>query len=168
MLTKGVAGVWTPGGEVICLTCHGEALKYNRPGKVRGWDFRHVERKPEDGEGVTLCEGCRAAIIVRADVAAIRQFAWLADDTDVAGTGGAQMQQTGGMCCGCRIDFVDGKGEPTGRFAFVSESMGSADARALLIGLYTSDDAFESGEPTDYEEFTDLEAGVAKLREWAK
>lgn len=166
MLTTGVAGVWTPGGEVICLSCHGEALKYGRPGKVNGWSMRTVVRAAGEGEGVTLCEGCRTAIIVRADVAAIRQFAWLADDADVDGTGGAQMQQTGGMCCGCRIDFVDAKGEPTGRFAFVSEWMDNPAPGALVMGLYSGDDDFDDGEAVEFLEFTDLEVGLAKLRSW--
>jgi hypothetical protein len=163
-MKTGIAGVFTPVAEVVCLTCHGEDMRYGRSGKVTGWATRMVERKPESGEGVTLCDKCRTAIVVRADVAAIRQFAWQADDTDVPGTGGAQMEQTGGMCCGCRIDFVGDDGEPTGAFAFVSDSH---DGPGLVMGCYPDDDAFSEGDCHDMVEFTDHEVGLAILRKWA-
>lgn len=160
----GVPGVWTPPGEVICMTCHGQFMKWGRTGEVRGWASRDVERIPDDDEAVTTCEKCGRAICVIRHVADMRNLmlavnaaSW--DDDAVPGLG---LVQSGGMTCNIEGTF------PDGRFVCIGDAEDDARPGAVGVGLYASQEWMSNGEDhIDCATVDDAAALLAKLREWA-
>lgn len=164
MSGMGVPGVWTPVAEVICLTCHGEDMKWGRPGKVTGWARRDVQSAPREGEyeGVTTCQACSRDIVVRQDVARLRNFGLhVGDKLWEMPWGGWLMEQTGGMCANLSIDL------PCGRMVMVGDA---EDGGKLCMGLYRSREALDNGQDAlaDFEwEPKNNAAAIVKLVEWA-
>lgn len=162
---RGVSGVWTPNAKVLCLTCHGEALKHGHSGTIGGWEQRSVVRTPSEREALTFCDECSCAILVREDVARLKNFGLMVGAQFwQEAWGGWQMEQSGGMTANLSITL------PQGRVAIVYDPDDANDPRALGLLLYPSVKAWSECESDPIDDgitFTDSEEGLSKLAEWA-
>lgn len=105
-----VRGLWTPWADVLCLDCHGPSLVGRGAFPDNVWAARLELVTPTDSEGMTRCDKCKCEIVVRKDVAELRELGHAvkkAFDGDPR-LKEARMWQTGGMCAALGLMCRDG------------------------------------------------------------
>ena len=101
-----VRGIWTPRGEVLCLSCHGRRTWHGKAVPAEdAWQRRNEAVLPEADDAETCCARCCLPIVVRADVAALHG---VRTKLRAAGIRTAVMEQTGGMCAAVLVPAPDG------------------------------------------------------------
>jgi hypothetical protein len=108
---------------------------------------------------VTFCDECHEPIVVRGDVAILRNVKWIADASDTIPS--CLMEQTGGMCAALVFALGDS------HVAVVTEEEPDP---GFAIGLYTEGgwrgESDSEQSPIDYVGAEGVDEVIAQIMEW--
>jgi hypothetical protein len=129
-------GIWTPAGEVQCLSCHGPVLGFGRNTPTRGYEGREA---PREAPRAWRCDGCGRPTSISTDGgSSVDELAELRDRVNDETSHAAQMMQTGGMCCAVTISL--------GGTCYLMVTIDEEAVGDYLAGEYKNEDDCEGEE----------------------
>jgi hypothetical protein len=148
-------GLWCPWAEVLCVACHDAK---HPPVTANAKAAEPAARALLD-RCVTFCDECHEPIVVRGDVAILRNVKWIADASDTIPS--CLMEQTGGMCAALVFALGDS------HVAVVTEA---EPEPGFDLGLYTErgwhGHCDEESESIEFEGAEDADGAIALIMEW--